>query len=152
MRVTARPAERPDLDRVAELSEAAAAELTAFRGGELFVAREARSAPGPEALDDATRRIVVGAIDDSVVGFADAQLDPGRDGSLIARIDTLYVEPEARAVGVGEELMAAIVGWATTHDAAGIDATALPGARDTKNFFEGSGFTARLLVMHHRLR
>jgi hypothetical protein len=33
----------------------------------------------------------------------------------------------------------------------GVDATALPGNRATKNFFEESGFTARLLVMHHRL-
>ena len=33
----------------------------------------------------------------------------------------------------------------------GIDATALPGNRATKNFFEAHGFTARLLVMHHAL-
>jgi hypothetical protein len=32
----------------------------------------------------------------------------------------------------------------------GIDAFALPGMRETKNFFEGSGFTARLLVMHRQ--
>ena len=34
---------------------------------------------------------------------------------------------------------------------AGVDATALPGDRLTKNFFESNGFTARLLIMHRRL-
>jgi GNAT superfamily N-acetyltransferase len=149
--VTARQAESADLDRVEELAAAAAVELATYRGGELYVAREAPPSPGPQALDDASRRVLVGAIDDAVVGYADTRLDPGRDGTLIARIDALYVEPEARAVGVGEELMAGIVGWAVVNGADGIDATALPGARETKNFFERSGFTARLLVMHHRL-
>ena len=32
-----------------------------------------------------------------------------------------------------------------------MDAMALPGHRSAKNFFEESGFTARKLVMHHRL-
>ena len=34
-------------------------------------------------------------------------------------------------------------------DVSGVDATALPGHRQAKNFFERAGFTARLLVMHH---
>jgi hypothetical protein len=34
----------------------------------------------------------------------------------------------------------------------GIDALALPGNRQTKNFFESFGFTARAIVVHRRLR
>lgn len=151
MNVTARQAEYNDLDRVEELATAAAAELAAFRGGSLYVAREAPPAPDAEALEDPRRNVLVGCIDDAVLGYADARLDPGRDGSVLVRIDALYVEPDARAVGVGEELMATLVSWAVASEADGMDATALPGARDTKNFFERSGFTARLLVMHHKL-
>ena len=42
--------------------------------------------------------------------------------------------------------------WFRGRGCNGVDATALPGNRATKNFFEMSGFTARLLVMHHRMR
>ena len=46
----------------------------------------------------------------------------------------------------------ALVDWCSaagiTH---GIDATALPGDRLAKNFFESAGFKARRLIMHKRL-
>ena len=45
-----------------------------------------------------------------------------------------------------------ILTWCRARDCRGIDAIALPGNRATKNFFEASGFTARMLVMHHRTR
>jgi hypothetical protein len=48
--------------------------------------------------------------------------------------------------------MDSLLAWASERGCQGVDATALPGDRATKNFFEGSGFTARLLVMHHRVR
>jgi GNAT superfamily N-acetyltransferase len=65
-------------------------------------------------------------------------------------IEDIYVEPEARAVGVGEAMMASALEWFTAEGCKGVDAYALPGDRHTKNFFEESGFSARLLVMHHR--
>jgi GNAT superfamily N-acetyltransferase len=69
---------------------------------------------------------------------------------VLGRITDLFVEPGARAVGVGEALMDALLPWFRARECRGVDATALPGNRETKNFFEMSGFTARLLVMHHR--
>jgi hypothetical protein len=47
--------------------------------------------------------------------------------------------------------MEAILAWCGEQGCNAVDAYALPGDRQTKNFFEESGFTARLLVMHHRL-
>jgi hypothetical protein len=44
-----------------------------------------------------------------------------------------------------------LVAWCTAEGCIGMDAMALPGDRDTKNFFERSGFTARKLVMYHSL-
>ena len=54
-------------------------------------------------------------------------------------------------VGVGESLLATVLEWASAKQAIGIDLKVLPGMRESKNFLEGSGFTARLLVMHKRL-
>jgi hypothetical protein len=48
--------------------------------------------------------------------------------------------------------MGELLAWFSARGCLGVDSTALPGARETKNFFEESGFTARLLVMHRRLR
>jgi GNAT superfamily N-acetyltransferase len=121
----------------------------------MFLAREARDEAGDDlsrALEDGSACVLVGTLDDVVVGFASAGAERLRDGTTLAVIGDLYVEPEAWGVGVGEALMDSLLAWASERGCQGVDATALPGDRATKNFFEGSGFTARLLVMHHRVR
>lgn len=151
----ARPATEADLPRLAQLCRSALAEMAPNRGGAVFVAREARAEPVEtslgDALGDPAQTVIAGTIDEVVVGYAAARLEDLRDGQRLAVIDELYVEADARAVGVGEAVMADVVAWAGRNGCAGIDAMALPGDRNTKNFFEMSGFTARLLVMHHRL-
>ena len=67
-------------------------------------------------------------------------------------IDDIFVEDEAREVGVGEAMVNDLIDWCEERKCIGIDAMALPGHRATKNFFEKFGFTARKLVMHQRLR
>jgi GNAT superfamily N-acetyltransferase len=62
-----------------------------------------------------------------------------------------FVDAEARAVGVGEAMLEALVAYCTREGCVGVDAFALPGHRAAKNFFEESGFTARAIVMHHVL-
>lgn len=150
-----RPATDADVDRVAALCRQALAEMTPARGGAVFVAREARAEPVEAgltaALADASQRVWVGTIDDVVIAYAVACVEPLRTGALLGVIEDIYVEPEARGVGVGEALMAAAVAWMEAEECSGIDARALPGDRATKNFFEASGFSARLLVMHHRI-
>ncbi len=74
-----------------------------------------------------------------------------RDGGVLGVITDLFVQPEARSVGVGEAMVELLVAYCTEHDCLGIDALVLPGHRAAKNFFEESGFTARALVMHHKL-
>ena len=155
MTEAARPASTQDLARVAELARAAIEELRATKGGELWARREARAEPVEESLaadlaDDGTL-VLAGTIDDVVVGYAVARTETLSDGSLLARVTDLYAEPEAREVGVGEELLDAVVKWATERRCVGIDSLVLPGNRETKNFFESFGLVARAIVVHRAL-
>ena len=151
----ARAANPTDLPVLVELARALRAEMTGQRGGDLWATREARPEPHEETLesllgrDDAT--IIVGTIDGTIVGYGTVEIETLRDGSRLGVIGDLFVEREARAVGVGESIADLIIKFCTGAHCVGIDAYALPGARDAKNFFERSGFTARALVMHHKL-
>ena len=151
----ARPATPSDIPALAELSDRALAELSPTRGGTVFVAREGRAQPVAETLSadlaDPDVCVLVGTIDEHPVGYAVGRTEALRDGSTLGVITDLYVEDGARSVGVGEALMGELLGFFRAAGCGGVDATALPGNRATKNFFEESGFTARLLVMHHRL-
>jgi GNAT superfamily N-acetyltransferase len=152
---TARPAVLADVPRLAALCRQALAEMAPARGGAVFVQREAQAEPLEErfaaALADPTKAMFAGIFDAVMLGYAAVTDETLRDGSSLAVVTDLYVEPAAREVGVGEALMDALIEWATVRGCAGVDATALPGDRLTKNFFESNGFTARLLIMHRRL-
>ena len=149
----ATPADLPDLVR---LSRQAIAELgDQERGGAVFAAREARPEPLEQglaaALDDPDSVVVVGTFDGVPVGVATCHVEKLRDGRLLGVMDDLYVELEARSVSVGEAMMNEVLAWCRSRGCSGVDALALPGMRHSKNFFEECGFTARLLVMHHRM-
>jgi ribosomal protein S18 acetylase RimI-like enzyme len=148
----ARVAIGADLARVCDLARSLRAQLVEERGGPLWSVREARPEPLEPAFsalldrDDAT--VVVGTLDEHVVAYGVAQVEVLRDGSRLGVISEIYVQPEARGVGVGELLVQALVEFCTHAGCIGVDATALPGDRQAKNYFERAGFSARLLVMH----
>jgi hypothetical protein len=48
-------------------------------------------------------------------------------------------------------LLDAVIAWATGRKCIGIDSLALPGNRETKNFFESFGLVARAIVVHRPL-
>ena len=151
----ARPASSDDLPRIADLARAAIAELRTTKGGEVWARREARQEPIDDSLaaDLANQDALVltGVIDDAVIGYAVAVIEKLVDGRELARLTDVYVEPEARGVGVGEALLDAVVEWATERNCSGIDSLALPGNRETKNFFESFGLVARAIVVHRPL-
>jgi ribosomal protein S18 acetylase RimI-like enzyme len=148
-----RAATPEDLPAIVGLVEALRAELTPMRGGRIWAVREARSGPPAEAygalLTDPATCVVVGTIDDIVVGLGVASVEPLTDGARLGVVSELFVDAEARAVGVGEAMLEALVAFCTREGCVGVDAFALPGHRAAKNFFEESGFTARAIVMHH---
>ena len=148
----ARVADDAELARVAELARELRRELRGERGGTLWETREARPEPLEDAIMALSKRddalVVVGTTEDAVVGYGIARWEPLRDGTRLGVIDEIYVEPEARAVGVGELVIERLFAFCVEAGCLGVDATALPGHRQAKNFFERAGFTARSLVMH----
>ncbi len=149
---SARLATPDDVPALARLAAEAVAEQRDARGGRLFAARETRPLPADESLAEAVadpdQLVLVGLIDDVPVGYAVVRTEALRDGSVLGIISDLFVEPRAREVGVGEELIERALAWCRERGCAGVDGLALPGNRETKNFFESFGFTARAIVVH----
>ena len=149
--VAARRAETGDRPALVEMDAEARASLVVQRGGPLRLLRELPAFDdGMLARDDAI--VVVGVIDDVIVGFAHAVGERLPDGEELAVLGGLYVDPGARDVGVGEAMMDLVLAWCGDRGTSGIDAVALPGDRATKNFFERFGLTARAIVVHRSLR
>jgi len=150
-----RAATPDDLPALVALAGALRAELTPMRGGRIWAVREARPGPPDEAYGALLRNpatcVVVGTIDGVIVGFGVATVEPLADGRRLGVVSELFVDEEARAVGVGEGMLENLVTFCRREGCVGVDAFALPGHRAAKNFFEESGFTARAIVMHHVL-
>jgi GNAT superfamily N-acetyltransferase len=150
-----RAATPDDLPAIVALAEALRNELRPMRGGSIWAVREARPGPPAEAygalLADPAASVVVGTLDEVVVGFGVASVEPLADGRRLGVVAELFVDADARAVGVGEAMLAGLVAFCRREGCVGVDAFALPGHRAAKNFFEESGFTARAILMHHGL-
>jgi GNAT superfamily N-acetyltransferase len=152
---SARRANVSDVERLAVLGRQGAEELTPMRGGAIWSAREARAEPLEDAYlallgrDDAC--VIVGTIDDVAIGFGIGRIEQLRDGRNLGIVAELFVEPEARSIGVGEAIVEELLEFFAGHGCVGVDALALPGNRATKNFFEQNGFVARAIVMHRPL-
>jgi len=150
-----RAANADDVARIVELAHAMRAELSVMKGGDVWLQRTAWAEPLHDAYrallerDDAL--LVVGTIDDVVLGFGASVLEPLRSGAKLGVITDLFVEQGAREVGIGEAIADMLVAFCGAHQCVGIDAAALPGHRAAKNFFEEHHFTARELTMHRRL-
>ena len=151
-----RSATPDDLGRLGVLADGFLRGVVAQRGGPLLVAMTETGAVPAGFLDglmtmaeDGQALVLVGALEDVVVGFAACHLDDGtvRRGVL----DVCFVEEEARGVGVGRLLLDTTLAWMSDQGCDGVDGTALPGDRQAKNFFEAAGFKARVLTMYRDL-
>jgi GNAT superfamily N-acetyltransferase len=151
----ARTAVEADIPHVVALAGAAAEEKVRQKGGAIWARREGRPAPREAALrlalQSADHEVVVGTLDGAIVGYGAARAETLLDGGLLGVIDDIYVDPGARAVGVGEALMNHLLDWCTARGCFGVDSLALPGDRETKNFFESFGLVARAIVVHRPL-
>lgn len=151
-----RVAEQADVPAILELASGMRAELFPMRGGAIWSVREARPKPLAAAYADLVNRpdarLVVGTIDGIPVGFGAGVVEVLQDGRRLGVVSELFVDPEARAVGVGEAMLGDLVGFFAEQGCVGVDAFALPGHRAAKNFFEESGFSARAILMHHSLQ
>jgi GNAT superfamily N-acetyltransferase len=151
----ARGATADDVPAVAPLVAAAGDEKRQQKGGPLWFRRERRwgdtEAELHRAIAAADHELAVGTIDAVVVGYGLVRVERLGDGTLLGVIDDIYVDPEARSIGVGEALMEHLIAWCRDQGCFGVDSLALPGDRATKNFFESFGLVARAIVVHRPL-
>ncbi|HYF46717.1 MAG TPA: GNAT family N-acetyltransferase [Acidimicrobiales bacterium] len=150
-----RPAVEADLARLVALAQAFRDEAGAEKGGSLWL-REQIAPVADEGLlrrplEDPGAEVFVGLIDDVDVGYAVVGTSLLDDAGQLAVLHEIYVEDAARGVGVGSALLEAVVAWARERRCVGLDAFTLPGARETKNFFEAHGLVTRLLRVHRDL-
>ncbi len=142
--VAARRSVPTDHAEIEGLRAAARIELADVRGGDVLLASVETSELAATTWGDVG--VFVGTIGDAVVGFARVSRRDAR-----ADLEELYVDRAARGVGVGDALLEAVIAWAEEGGCTAIDSRALPGARETKNFFEGHGMVSRLIVVAREL-
>ena len=130
---------------MAELERDARALLVEQRGGPALLAEE--PAVGDwEALIAQGHPVFVGTLDEIVLGYLELRL---RDRTGVVR--QVFVEPEARELGLGDGLLAAAVDHARAAGCRTIEGTALPGDRATKNLYERGGIVARKITVSRPL-
>lgn len=158
----ARPFRDADRPQCVALLRQAFDAARALRGGPAALAALAgepgRSGPHePDAgalvaswRSDTIHHVLVGTVDDEVVGVAAGHYVRGGNAK-IGVVDVVYVEPDARGVGVGTAMAQSLLDWFAAEGCHGVDAPALPGDRESKQLFESFGLSARLLVLHRAL-
>jgi len=153
-----REANEADLPELVRLAELARIELGEERGGPMWQLLHGRPDPLPATLSaDLTEAasdagvVLLGLWADAPAGYAAAHREQLGDGTSIAVVSDVFVEPGFRGVGIGDALMTELIGWATAHGCRGVDALALPGMRQSKNFFERFGLVARAILVHRDL-
>ena len=103
-------------------------------------------------IEDPRSVVVLGSYEGIVFGFMAATVIPTLpqgSGLEIGSIRLVFVEPEAREVGIGEAMRDLMLETLRSRGISRFDAHVLPGHRLAKNFFEQGGFSARHIVMHH---
>jgi GNAT superfamily N-acetyltransferase len=104
------------------------------------------------ALADPDTHVYLGEIDGVPFGFTLARVEsllPQADGRRIGSFRLVFVDHDAREVGLGEALRDTAMEDLKALGITRFDAHVLPGHRLVKNFFESGGFSARSIVMHH---
>ncbi|MEI7887963.1 MAG: GNAT family N-acetyltransferase [Actinomycetes bacterium] len=145
-----------DEEELIRLRELARLHLCEQRGGELEVlSQDVAGESSQDLLAESTqqdRLVLIALIGEVSVGYSFAQSLRLSEQYSLCLIKELFVESGAREIGVGELLMQAVTAWAQERGCSGIDAVAMPGDRDTKNFFETFGLVARSITVHQDLR
>ncbi|MFM8267019.1 MAG: N-acetyltransferase family protein [Ilumatobacteraceae bacterium] len=126
-----------------QLARSAAAEI---RGGPALLAETPLVGDWGDHVDDDRRPTWVSTLDGDAVGFLEAKVD-----GVTLSVRQVFVHPDAREHGLGDELLAAAVEHARRSGCVRVEGTALPGDRDTKNLYERAGITARKITVSRTL-
>jgi len=149
MQITARDATEADLADIERLYTAFAAEQAALRP--LWHASEGLPSPAAGAIPPlvASNAMTVGTIDGQLDGFFVGDERTLVDGEQrVGVIRYIFTEPEARGVGLADEMFKHGIGKLADRGIEAFDATVSPGHREAKNFYEAHGFSARSITRH----
>ncbi len=149
MQITARDATEADLADIERLYTRFAEEQAALRP----LWHESEGLPDPVAGAIASlvvsNAITVGTIDGLLVGFFVGEERTLVDGEQrVGVIRYIFTEPEARGVGLADEMFKHGIAKLAERGIEAFDATVSPGHREAKNFYEAHGFSARSITMH----
>lgn len=154
MKVTARRATAADLPSLIELYRRLEDEMASLHP--MWPMADGLAEPIEaslrQAVDDGETHLVVGEVDGVPFGFALGRIEralPQAGHEEIGVIRLVFTDPEAREIGVAEEMRDTIMDLFRRRGISKFDAHVLPGHRLAKNFFEAGGFSARSIVMHH---
>lgn len=139
----ATPTDVPELQLLESLARAG---LVDARGGNRWLDEHVEIGEGWKRLvagDDPQWHCFVAELDGVVIGYLCLVLESDRT----ARVDQVFVHPEARECGFGDALIEAATLTGREHGSVRIEGEALPGDRQTKNLYERAGITARLITV-----
>ncbi|MFA5775350.1 MAG: GNAT family N-acetyltransferase [Ilumatobacteraceae bacterium] len=144
MNAFVRRAQRDDTPTLRLLETEARDQLTKFRGGDrLGLEVPIVGDHWAERINSNEWLVLVAGFDAEALGYLCVKFAPPTGAPLI---EVVYVTDGARQLGLGDGLVTAAIAECRKRGATEIDAYALPGDRETKNLFERSGLTARLLI------
>ena len=127
-----------------DLAAEARIEIAQFRGHEHLVDASAVTEQQWAITITSSKSIVLVALSSmSIVGYAKGDID---DKGTICTVSHVFVDPQARQLGIGAGLVGEIARVAKLKGCKTLDAVALPGDRKMKNLYERIGMPARLLI------
>lgn len=149
---TVRRAVPDDAGALRDLELAAREALVDTRGGNRWLDEHPEIGSGWTSAV-AERAVFVGgiAVDDVDVPIGYLVADLVDAPMRIVHVDQVWVDPDARELGFGDEMLAAAIAWGRESDAEIVEGHALPGDRNLKNLYERAGITARLITVSRRL-
>jgi len=143
-----RRATASDAHQLLRLETLARQAIQDVRGGALRLAECAQVDDWQLLVDDENGVVLVGTLDDVIVSYMVMQLSVPKNRGIVSHA---YVEVEARELGLGDTMLEHAIAAVRSAGLSGIEATALPGDRETKNMFERAGLTARKLTVYKSL-
>ncbi|HQV56504.1 MAG TPA: GNAT family N-acetyltransferase [Ilumatobacteraceae bacterium] len=136
-----RSAAAADVDELRRLEDRARTALIDQRGGSAVL-----DELPPIDWRSALGEVVVATIDDVVVGYLHLTID-----QRTATVASVYVDPQAREVGLGDEMLTVAFERARQAGCDVLEGWSLPGDRSTKNLYERAGVVARKIIVSRRL-
>ena len=86
--------------------------------------------------------VLVAGLGSTIMGSACVSIDHDK-----ATINTIFVVPEAREIGIGDALLSQLIEELRHRAVTYVNAQALPGDRATKNLFERHGLIAQTIIV-----